>query len=294
MRFLTLIMAATACLAVPAGAAAQERVYDPYEGFNRSMFGVHESLDKAVFEPVARGYRAATPGFFRAGVRNFLRNLGSTVTLANDVLQGEGSRAGVTLARLGVNSTIGVLGLMDPASDMGLERHTEDFGQTLAVWGAPSGAYFFVPVLGPTNVRDAAGRVVDMAFYPLTWANYENEGAVRVTVTGLGAVSARESVIEAVEDLHQSSLDPYVSYRTTYGLFRYSAIQNGRRNIQDLPDFEAMDEFGDEADFSAPPVEETPAPEFDPEIEPKNETEFSPQASQYLTEFTLTSAGATP
>jgi hypothetical protein len=85
-----------------------------------------------------------------------------------------------------------------------------------------------------------------------------------------------------------------VSYRTTYGLFRYSAIQNGRRNIQDLPDFDAMDEFGDEADFSAPPVEETPAPEFDPEIEPKNETEFSPQASQYLTEFTLTSAGATP
>lgn len=150
-------LAFAACSAAPGLARAQEAVDDPWEGFNRDMYAVHDSVDRAVLEPVARGYRSVTPGPVRTGVRNFLRNLRSPVTFVNDLLQGEIERAGVTFVRFGVNTTVGMAGLLDPATSMGMERHDEDFGQTLAVWGVEPGPYIFVPVLGPTTLRDGAG-----------------------------------------------------------------------------------------------------------------------------------------
>src|SRR5262249_39950823 len=141
-------------------------------------------------EPVAHGYRAVTPQIVRNGVHNFLHNLRSPVIFTNDVLQGEFKRAGVTAARFGVNSTVGFLGVGDPAESLGLEVHDEDFGQTLGRWGVGTGPYLFIPVLGPTNLRDGAGSLVDIALDPLTWAHFKNDDAVRVTRTVVSGVSA--------------------------------------------------------------------------------------------------------
>lgn len=255
MRAFLLSFAAAACFASPAfaqeaasapppdyAAAYDEpnRLSDPAEGFNRSMYAVNDALDRALLEPGARAYRAVTPSPFRAGVRNFLRNLRAPVIFANDVLQGELSRAGTTAGRFGVNSTLGFFGLIDVAEDMGLERHDEDFGQTLAVWGVGPGPYLYLPLLGPTTLRDGAGMIVDTAINPLTWAEFDGDDEFRATRYVFGALSTREELIEPIESLRQTSLDPYVSIRSTYALTRESAIRNGLQDVQDLPDFDMI------------------------------------------------------
>jgi phospholipid-binding lipoprotein MlaA len=242
MRGVLSALGFAACLVTPSLAAAQEAPSDPWEGFNRDLFAVHEAVDQAVLEPVARGYRAITPSPLRQGVLNFLRNLRSPVIFANDVLQGEFGRAGTTAARFGVNTTIGVAGLFDPATSMGLDRHDEDFGQTLAVWGVDAGPYIFVPLLGPTTVRDGAGRIVDIVFDPLTWAEFDSADEVRAGRTVLAGIAARELVLDTVDDIRRDSVDPYVTIRTSYGLLRESAIQNGPTDVQDLPEFDEIDE----------------------------------------------------
>jgi len=263
MRAIVSVLTFAACLAAPALAFAQEApqapetapaapvadaapgaraVSDPWEGMNRGLYGVHDGIDHAVLEPVARGYRAVTPHFFRTGVNNFLHNLRSPVIFANDVLQGQFGRAGVTVARFGVNSTIGIAGLLDPAEGMGLERHDEDFGQTLAVWGVGAGPYIFIPVMGPTTVRDGIGSLVDLAIDPLNYLDGDDGDTVRVSRALVTGLAAREEVLDTVDQIHATSVDPYVTIRTSYGLLRQSAIQNGPANVQDLPDFESVDE----------------------------------------------------
>ncbi|MFN3462661.1 MAG: VacJ family lipoprotein [Terricaulis sp.] len=255
MRGLVSVLALTACLAVPTWASAQEAAAtpeaapaqtnasnDPWIGFNRSMFGVHQAVDGAVLEPVARGYRAITPRPLRTGVLNFLRNLKSPVVFANDVLQGEIGRAGNTAGRFAINTTIGVAGIFDPATSMGLERHDEDFGQTLAVWGVPSGPYLFVPLMGPTTVRDTAGRIIDTAFDPLTWADFDDVDTVRTSRTIIAALAQREVLIDQIDAFEAQGGDLYVTYRSAYEVAREAAIQNGRADVQDLPDFDDIDE----------------------------------------------------
>lgn len=255
MRGLVSVLALTACLAVPTLASAQEATPapetapaetsangDPWEGFNRNLFGVHQAVDGAVLEPVARGYRAITPRPLRTGVLNFLRNLKSPVVFANDVLQGEVGRAGNTAGRFAINTTIGIAGIFDPATSMGLERHDEDFGQTLAVWGVPAGPYIFVPLLGPTTVRDTAGRVIDSAFDPLTWADFDEIDDVRTARTVIAAVAQREILLDQIDSFEAQGGDLYVTYRSAYEVAREAAIQNGRADVQDLPDFDDIDE----------------------------------------------------
>ncbi len=243
------------CVAAPVNALAQDAVYDPWEGTNRNLFAAHEAIDKAVVEPVARGYRAITNRPIRSGVTNFLRNLRAPVIFANDLLQGEVERAGVTAARFGVNSTVGLLGVFDTANHMGLEFHDEDFGQTLAVWGVSEGPFIWVPVMGPTNLRDSAGRFVDSALNPLTWAEFDGDDTFRTTRGVMTGVSTRESLLDTVDGIRSDSLDPYVTFRSSYDLLRASAIENGRQNVQDLPEFEDIPEASD-----APAPEATPAP----------------------------------
>ena len=283
---LAALMISAACVCAPSVAAAQEFVYDPYEHFNRNMFAVHESVDKAVIEPVARGYRFVTPQPVRTGLANFLHNLHSPVIFVNDVLQGEAKRAGVTAARFGINSTIGVLGIFDPASSMGLERHDEDFGQTLAVWGVPSGAYLWVPVVGPTTVRDGFGSLVDIAMDPFTWAEYDHKVAVNTTRVVTEGVSTRESLLDSVDEVRENSLDPYVTFRTTYGLLRYSAIQNGRTDVDKLPDFAPMP-----GDDDSQPQGDNPAPQPDQQPQPQDAPQTAPSAPSSPT-IALTQPGA--
>lgn len=284
------MMLSAACVCAPTIAHAQENVYDPYEHFNRSMFGVHEAIDKAVIEPVARGYRFVTPQPVRTGLSNFLHNLHSPVIFVNDVLQGEPKRAGVTAARFGVNTTIGILGIFDPASHMGLERHDEDFGQTLAVWGAPSGPYLWIPVVGPTTVRDGVGSLVDIAVDPFTWADYDHKIAVNTTRVVVEGVSTREELLDSVDDARRNSLDPYVTFRTTYGLLRYSAIQNGRSDVQKLPDFDAIPD-DDQPSGDGQPQTTSPDQQTPPQAQPQTPPQAQPTSSPHIA---LMKQGANP
>lgn len=288
--FVAALMVSGAVLGVPSMALAQEQVDDPFEPLNRRLFAVHEAIDGAVLEPLARGYRAVTPQPVRTGVRNFLRNLKGPVIFANDVLQGEGGRAGTTAVRFGLNTTIGVFGVLDPASELGFERHDEDFGQTLAVWGVDAGPYFFIPLFGPTTLRDGAGAVVDVAINPITYANYDGEGYVNGTRVVLTGLSARENVLEAVDQVRENSFDPYVTFRTTYGLWRHSAIQNGRRDIQDLPEFEAIPEY---EDFEQQAPAEESVPEVTDELAPSNDTITPPSGETSEADLSFASTGVT-
>ena len=242
-RALTAMSLAAACVAAPTNAAAQESVDDPWEGLNRHLYAAHELVDQVLLEPVARGYRAITPEPVRDGVVNFLRNLRGPVIFTNDVLQGEFGRAGITAARFGVNTTIGIAGVLDLATPLGLERHNEDFGQTLGAWGVEPGPYIFVPLIGPTNLRDGAGRIVDVALDLLTWTEFDNVRDVRTTRTMLTGLATRTNTLDEIEDVRRDALDPYVSIRTSYDLLRASAILNGPTDVLDLPDFEDISEL---------------------------------------------------
>jgi phospholipid-binding lipoprotein MlaA len=243
---------------------------DPLEKFNRSMYAFNEVVDKYALEPVARGYRAITPEPVREGVGNVLHNLRAPVTFANDVLQAAPARAGTTVARFGINSTVGVLGIFDVASTMGLEKHSEDFGQTLGRWGVPAGPYLVLPLMGPSTVRDTAGSVVDVGLNPLNYAEFDGDDAFRTTRTVLTVVDGREGALDAVQSIRETSIDPYVSIRTTYLILRESAVKNGQTNVQDLPEFEEIPpEAGTDAGSQPiPQPQAEPAPPATPSASP--------------------------
>lgn len=241
-------------------ALAQDEQNDPLEPLNRGIFQVNRVIDGLVLEPAARIYRMATPRFFRTGVSNFLANLGTPVVLANDLLQGEFERAELTLGRFMMNTILGLGGVIDVGGKLGMpDRHYEDFGQTLAVYGVGSGPYLMLPLLGPSNGRDAVGRVVDLAFDPLTVLGAADVGLffepteVGLARTGAEALSLREANIEQVEELERSSIDLYAAVRTLYGQFRANEIRNGApADIDDIydeglyDDPEALDEDPDD------------------------------------------------
>ncbi len=166
-RALGALMVAGA-LGVAGPAAAGDNPHDPYEGFNRAMFAVNEGLDMVLFKPIAQGYDAALPLPAQAGISSFFDNLLEIQNALNNLLQGKGGDAAIDLGRLLVNSTVGIFGLFDVASELGLEHHREDFGQTLAVWGWAESDFLFWPILGPRTVRDTGGWVVD-AYTDPTW-----------------------------------------------------------------------------------------------------------------------------
>lgn len=227
------VLALSGCATRPAADDPEARAEfrennDPAEPFNRRMYGVNNVIDRNVLRPVAVGYRAVVPGSVRLGVRNVLGNLRTPVVVLNDVLQGEPRRAGDTLGRFVVNSTAGFGGIFDVAQDhFGVRGHTEDFGQTLATWGVGEGPYIFVPVLGPSNPRDLAGFGVDIATNPLTWVG---QGVVVDALSyaraGATVVDTRESLIEVLDDVNRSSLDPYATLRSGYRQRRNAEIGN--------------------------------------------------------------------
>lgn len=240
-RSLATLGLAAACLATPLAAQAQTAVPDPWEASNRKAYELSNVVDRGILSPLARGYRAVTSRPIRRGVDNFLNNLHTPVVLVNDLLQGDLGAAGTTAARFGINSTVGLLGLLDPAADMQLVRRDEDFGQTLAGWGVPSGPYVFAPLAGPSTVRDSVGSIVDLAFDPLNWAHFHGDDATRITRGAVTAVSAREGLLDATDSLNRTSVDPYVTIRSTYALTRDSAVRNGA-GPADMPEMEEIPE----------------------------------------------------
>jgi phospholipid-binding lipoprotein MlaA len=210
---------------------------DPLEGFNRAMFNVTLKADKAVLRPTALAYRAVVPEPIRLSIRNFLANLNTPVILANDVLQGEVNRAGITFLRAGINTTVGIGGLLDVATRWGYPRHSEDFGQTLAVYGVGEGFYLFIPLLGPGNPRDVFGYAVDFLFDPLFYVKWGNEFYVPYVRYGVDLLDVRERNIETLDEIERNSLDYYASVRSLYRQTRANEIRNGTMQIEDLPDF---------------------------------------------------------
>ncbi|MGX9966914.1 MlaA family lipoprotein [Roseomonas sp. F4] len=200
---------------------------DPLEPLNRGAYFVHDGIDTLVLRPAAEIYRVFLPPEVRTAIRNVLANLRTPVILANDLLQGETQRAATTTGRFLVNTTVGIGGIFDRATDFGLIGHTEDFGQTLAVWGAPEGPYLFIPVLGPSSPRDVVGFAGDVAMNPLTYTgSSETWEAINITRTATTAVDTREALIEPIDQVRASSLDPYATIRSAYRQRRVVEIRN--------------------------------------------------------------------
>ena len=222
----------TNCASAPANdqEAVRElrKINDPLEPTNRWIFDFNQSLDSAVIKPITGLYRGILPGFVRDSVHNFLDNIKTPVVFANDVLQGEPTRAGTTLVRFLINSTAGIAGVRDQATDWGFEDHDEDFGQTLAVWGIGEGPYLMLPLLGPSNPRDAIGKLVDSLLDPINlWADNDDREWVPITRTLLGGIDTRDRLWDVLNDLEKSSIDYYAAIRSLYRQRRNEDISNG-------------------------------------------------------------------
>lgn len=197
---------------------------DPFEGFNRAMFAFNETLDDALVRPAARAYEAAVPELIRWMVSNFFANLGDLGTAVNQLLQGKPLMAGSDLMRFAINSTIGFGGIADVATDLGLERNREDFGQTLGRWGIASGPYLVLPVLGPSSVRDGIGLAVDWRTDLLNHAGSEGrENNLRL----LRAIDTRASLLKATGVIEGAALDKYLFVRDGYLQRRRNLVWDG-------------------------------------------------------------------
>ena len=220
-------LALSGCATVP---AASRDARDPLEPINRTVYAFNDGLDKAVVRPVARGYRAAVPQFVQTGVSNFFRNAKYPVTIANNLLQGKFMAAASDTARFTLNTTLGLGGLFDPATDVGLDLNDEDFGQTLGKWGVPPGPYVVVPFLGPYTLRDGIGSFADDFAEPR--AHLEDD-STRWTLWAVDKFETRVRLLEADALLDRSG-DPYAFVRSAYLQRREYLVRDGEVPAEDL------------------------------------------------------------
>lgn len=214
------------------GCATSGNSKDPIEGFNRAMYGFNEAVDTVLIKPVAQGYDAVTPAPVRTGVTNFFGNIADFFIGVNNLLQGKPDQAVSDLGRVLVNSTIGLLGLIDWASSMGMEKHEEDFGQTFGRWGAGDGAYVVLPIFGPRTVRDTAGLILDVAADPV---GHIDHVPTRNTLLVVRMVDIRADLLPADKVIEEAALDKYAYVRDGYLQRRRNLIHDGN------PPREAMD-----------------------------------------------------
>ena len=204
----------------------EDEIYDPLERVNRAIFSFNNAADKIILEPVAKGYKKL-PSPIQSGISNFLSNLRMPLVVVNQLLQGQGKNAVESTGRFLVNSTAGVLGLIDVADRIGLEEKEEDFGQTLATYGVGDGFYVVLPLFGPSNVRDTTGMIMTMLTDPVNaYAVREGEGWLVPTRTGANAIDQRSKIIDEVNALRNNSLDYYAAVRSSYYQNRKAAINN--------------------------------------------------------------------
>lgn len=217
-------VAAPAAAAAPTPAARPRVRQDPLEPLNRGIFSFNDAVDRALLQPVARVYREAVPSLVRTGVRNVLGNVEDAWSAVNHLLQGKGRDAYDMTVRVVTNSTFGFAGVLDVAGEMGLERRSEDFGQTLGRWGVPPGPYLVLPFLGASSLRDTAGLRVDRAAaLPPRIAH----DPTRLAVTTLEVIQTRSELLQAGDLLGQVALDPYTFVREAYLARRRSLVYDG-------------------------------------------------------------------
>lgn len=214
---------ATFALAGCASNGASNDAGDPYENVNRKVYNFNDTLDKNIMEPVAKKYADYTPDPVRNSVTNFFQNTGSLNTIANDLLQGKLKQTAQDSGRFIVNSTVGIGGLFDPATSMGLKQHNEDLGQTFGTWGANEGAYLMLPLMGPSSVRDVSSPVMDLLLNPLTYL------ATVVTLPAgvVSTINTRANLLDATRIRDQAALDPYTFVREAWRQQRTYDIYDG-------------------------------------------------------------------
>ena len=236
-----LVTLSTAILVTACSSNADNgEIYDPLENMNRTTLKVNDTADRYILEPIAKGYRYVTPQFARTMISNFLRNLNSPVIIGNELLQGDIQGAGNATGRMIINTLAGFGGVFDFASEGGIEYQPEDFGQTLATWGVGDGLYIMLPLLGPSSLRDASGRLVDSYVDPLrTYLTNIDEKHLHYTRVGANVVSNREQLIEVINDLRRNSFDYYAAIRSAYYQRRQAEINdsNGGSAIPSYDEF---------------------------------------------------------
>jgi phospholipid-binding lipoprotein MlaA len=219
ITILLMLTLVTGCASVNAPKA------DPLEGLNRATFKVNETVDDYVLKPVAKGYQAVTPGFVRSGVSNAFSNIGDVGTSVNNLLQGKPGNAVSDAGRFLVNSTLGILGLFDVATGMGLDKHEEDFGQTLGSWGVGSGPFLVLPILGPSTLRDTVAKPADAY---TGYSRYMGHVPTRNSTQALEIINFRADLLNTTSTLDEASLDKYQFIRDAYLQRRLSQVYDGK------------------------------------------------------------------
>jgi len=212
----------------PEALAEFQETNDPYEPTNRFFYRITDTLDTYALRPVAVAYRDTVPEMVRKPIHNVLNNLVTPAAFANDVLQGKPRNAGDSMMRFVINSTAGVAGLFDVAAKAGYPNHETDFGLTLALWGVGQGPYLFLPVLGPSNPRDAVGYGGNVILDPLTWASFGGQTAIDVSRGAVGLVDTRERLLDQVDSIKRGALDPYATFRSLYRQNRADEVKRVR------------------------------------------------------------------
>ena len=220
MRLLFALLAALTVCACATGSDPR----DPWESMNRKTFAFNDAVDKAVLKPIAQGYTKVTPAFAQEGVNNFYNNLEDIGTGVNNLLQGKFKEGASDAGRLVVNTVFGVFGLWDVATPMGLEKHNEDFGQTLGWWGVPSGPYFVIPFLGPSTARDAPARIVDPSWYYPRWIDNDR---LYWSWWAFDKVRTRANLLQAESVLEAAAIDRYTFIRDAWLQRRRNQVYDG-------------------------------------------------------------------
>jgi phospholipid-binding lipoprotein MlaA len=245
------------------GCASTGNPRDPFEPLNRGIYKFNDGVDTVLFKPLAEVYQAVLPQFVRTGVGNFFSNFQDVIVALNNLLQGKVTDAGMDLCRIIVNSTIGILGLIDVGTEIGLEKHQEDFGQTLGRWGLGTGPYIVIPFIGPSTVRDGVGLIADWKTDPLT---YVKPTRTRNALFGVFFVNRRAELLSASKILEVAALDPYEFVRDAYLQRRRNMVYDGNP-----PDEE------EEPEPEAKPLPKPDAPEAKPAaLAPATPTDQAP------------------
>jgi len=234
-RFPAFVLCALVSTMLLGGCASTGNPRDPLEAINRGIYQFNDGVDTMVLRPAAEVYRGVLPPFVRTGVSNFFSNINDVLVALNDLLQGKLTDAASDASRVAVNTTVGLLGLIDVATRIGLEKHNEDFGQTLGRWGIGDGPYLVLPLFGPSTLRDALGRFVDYKTDPITYVDPTRD---RNQLSGLRLIDQRSTLLGATSIFETAALDPYEFLRDAYLQRRRNLIHDGNPPPESDGEFE--------------------------------------------------------
>jgi phospholipid-binding lipoprotein MlaA len=266
----SLLLAVPLALITAQPSFAQSDRSDPWEKMNRGFFRVQMGFDRALIGPLAKSL-GRTPSPVRMGLRNVIRNLNEPLVAVNDLLQGRVGTAASTVGRFAINSIFGVAGVMDVAKRGGIPHHDNGFGTTLGRWGVGPGPYLFLPLLGPSTVRDSAGGLADLGLNPLSYAQYANKRTIGISTAVVDGLLERVDASRDLAVVEQTSTDPYATIRSFYLQNRQHEITGKEPELESLPEIDSAESPAapPSPELAAPDSAAPPAPEPTPEPTPE-------------------------